>query len=120
MSKNVLTSDRMFALLAWCQRSAAEFPTTDATVLARRASANLGFQVTRANVLTAGSAAGLKTAPQIRMEAMASAPPQRRVSDQPRRRDRSTVLAAAIMYLYDQLGEQPSLELRSILEHRPV
>lgn len=115
----------MFALLGWCQRNKAAFPESDAGFLAIRACAELGFYVTKHNVLSAGEGVGLKTRPQLAKAArdaaaVAPADKPRRVVGERVRQDRLPILAAAILRLYDELGVTPDMRLRAITEHRPL
>lgn len=123
MKTNRLSNKQQFALLAWCQRNAATFPESDAGFLAIRACAELGFYVTKHNVLSAGEGVGLKTRPQLQKaarDAVVPADKPRRVVTERVRQDRLPILAAAILRLYDELGVTPDMRLRAITEHRPL
>lgn len=123
MPRNVLSQAQMFALLGWCQRNKAVFPESDAGFLAIRACSELGFYVTKHNVLSAGEGVGVKTRPQLakaaRDAAVATDKPRRVVTERVRQ-DRLPILAAAILRLYDELGVTPDIRLRAITEHRPL
>lgn len=126
MPRNVLSQAQMFALLGWCQRNKAVFPESDAGFLAIRACSELGFYVTKHNVLSAGEGVGVKTRPQLMkaardtQSAVAPAEKPRRVVTERVRQDRLPILAAAILRLYDELGVTPDMRLRAITEHRPL
>ena len=145
MPKNCLSNREVFALMGWCQRNAGQFPTQDAGQLSMTATHELGFYVTKNNVLHAGEAVGVKTRPQIQKAARDAAVPfadprwtpppgteardtvavpskyRRRTVGTPRQRnDRLPILAAAIVRLYDELGVTPDVRLRAIMEHRAV
>lgn len=148
MPKNCLSNREMFALMGWCQRHAGEFPKQDAGQLSMTATHELGFYVTKNNVLHAGEAVGVKTRPQLQKAARDAAavpgsflsndwtpPPgtearntvavpsayRRRTVTAPRRNsDRLPILAAAIVRLYEELGVTPDVRVRAIMEHRAV